>query len=166
MLQGALTVEQLRQTYLRGIDLGESWYGPGADAALAQLLDVQLSRAEAMMGIQFRPFRVATHPDPAWQPGRDYDLLGTAIPYVSPAPDQTIHAVSLGYHDVQSLARVRVFEGMTTDVVPIPNYATLDLAQITFLPPDETVRIQCPRADAAAGTGLGDGYIVGRADTP
>jgi hypothetical protein len=141
MLTGALTVQNLRQTYLRGIDLGASWYGPGADAALAQLLDVQLSRAEALMAIQFRPFRVATQPEATWEAGRDYDLLGAPVPYVVPEPTATVHAVRLAYHDVQALARVRVFQGYTTGTPPAPLYATLDLNQITFLPPDETVRI-------------------------
>jgi hypothetical protein len=163
MLSGALTVENLRATYLRGINLGDAWHGPGADAALAQMLDVHLARAESLMNIQFRPAVVATAPEP----GQAYDVLGPLLPYVPPTPEQTLYLLRLGYHDVQALTRVRLYRGLDTSVPPAPVYTTLDLAQIGFAPPDETVRIPVSLVpDPTLAQGWAVDYTVGLGALP
>jgi len=132
MLIAALTPQLVRDTYLRGIDLGAAWRGAGGDAAIMMLLGVQVSHAEAIMGIHFARTRVMTAPDGTMTPGTDYDLLGALIPYERPTPDMTHYHLTLRYHDVQAVTRVRLWEGYDTAVPPNPVYTTLPLAGMTF----------------------------------
>src|SRR5262245_4811295 len=132
MLIGALTPRLVRDTYLRGIDLGAAWQGSGGDAAIMTLLGVQVSHAEAIMNIHFVRTRVLTAPDATMEPGTDYDLLGALIPYSRPEPGETHYHLTLRYHDVQAVTRVRLWEGYDTALPPAPVYSTLPLTTMTF----------------------------------
>src|SRR5215510_5683213 len=138
---GVLTPRTVRDLYLRGFDLGAAWQGPSADAAIAALLDTQLAHAEALMGIHWGRWRVATMPDQAAVPGTDYDQLGNLIPYTPPLPAQVYHSLILRYHDVQAVTRVRLFEGYNVALPPAPVFETLPLDQLIFQSYDEALYV-------------------------
>lgn len=133
-----ISATAVRQTYLRGMDLGAAWTGSGGDAAIQQLLEVRLSQAEALMNIQFRRWRVATFPDPSLVAGQDYDILGTSITYIPPDPAETDYALRLGHHDVQAVTQLRFFA--STLPPPFPPQV-IDLAQCWITPWDELLHV-------------------------
>lgn len=136
-----LTPRTVRETYLRGLDLGAAWVGPGGDRAIAALLDVELAEAEALMAMHWRRWRVATAPDPSAVPGTDYDQLGSLIPFTLPPVDADYHSITLRYHDVQAVTRVRLWTGYTTSGPPMPTFDTLALTNIVFQSYDEALYI-------------------------
>jgi hypothetical protein len=141
MVTGTLTPRTVRDTYLRGFDLGAAWEGPGGDMAIATLLDAQVAHAEALMGIHWRRWRIATYPDATAVAGTDYDQLGNLIPYTAPLPDQQYHSLILRYHDVQAVTRVRLFEGYDGALPPAPVFETLPLESLLFQSYDEALYV-------------------------
>jgi hypothetical protein len=137
MLLGTLSPQLVRSTYLRGIDLGAAWQGPSADAAITQLLLIEVARAESLMNIHFQRWRVATLPDPTAVLGQDYDVLGQPMPYTPITAPETLYRLQLTHHDVHAITRARLFLGWSTDPIPVPLYQTLDLATLTFPMPEE-----------------------------
>jgi hypothetical protein len=131
VLPGTLSAQHLRDTYLRGITLGSAWHGPSADAALETLLAQQLALAEARMAIQWKQWRVVTHPEATLVEGQDYDITGDLIPYVPPEPPEApYYRLIPGYTDVQAVRRVRLWRGAAL-------YDTLPLAQTFYRFADE-----------------------------
>src|SRR4029434_5318416 len=113
MLVGSLSAQALRSTYLRGIDLGDAWQGPGGDTALNTLLMTELARAEELMGIHWQRWRVAAPPDAGTAAGTDYDVPHVAVPYALPLETEDFYRVHVWHHDVQAIARVRLWTGMS-----------------------------------------------------
>ena len=166
MLPAPLTPQYVRQTYLRGIDLGSAFQGAGGDAAIATHLDVEVSRAEALMNIQFRPWRVMTAPEPTYVLGRDFDTFGAPIPYVAPVINETDYHVKLGTHDVQIIARVRLYTGLA-GLPPEPQYLDVDVHQVSYRPSDETLLIPYALVpDGTTGISWAIDYGVGLGQMP
>jgi hypothetical protein len=165
MFLGALTPQLVRGTYLRGIDLGAAWSGPSADAAIATLLLIEVARAEALMNIHFRRWRVATLPADAAVLGTDYDVLGQPLPFTPLPPPETLYHLKLTHHDVHAVTRVRLFLGMSTDTVPVPLYATVPLDTLTFPMPEERLLIPATLVPPA-GVAWAIDYIMGMATLP
>jgi len=159
---GTLTPAAVRDIYLRGINLGASWTGAGGDAAISALLNLEVSRAEALMGIHFRRWRVLTLPAAGLVQGQDYDQLGLLVPYTAPEPDQEFYALTLHWHDVQAVTRVRLFEGYTTAVPPAPVFETMSQALLAFSSYHETlyVPVTLPRNPTLA-QGWAVDYLFG-----
>jgi hypothetical protein len=160
MLTGALTAQTVRDTYLRGIDLGQAWTGPSADAALMQLVFAQLAHAEALMSIHFQRWRVVTAPDPTAVPGTDFDVLDQMIPYVRPTPDQTDYALKVMHHDVHAVTRLRLWQGGTT-YLPVP------LPGLRFSVREERLHVPLtavPDMDVAQGWAVD--YLMGMGQLP
>jgi len=152
---GGLTAQIVLQTYLRGIDLGAAWQSPSGVAAIQQLLAAQVSHAEAIMGIHFRRWRVATAPEVGATPGVDFDLLDQVRPYVRPEVDQVDYAVSLMRHDVHAITQVRLWNGGTT-------FAPLDLTTMFFSAGEERLHVplaQVPDPNLAQGWAVD--YLIG-----
>lgn len=131
MPPSSLSPLTLRQVYLRGIDLGPAWHGPSADAALSQLLDFQLSQAETLMNIHFRAWRVLTVPDASQVLGLDFEIPGAVLPFVPLKDGETQYSVALGYHDVQAITQVRLYEGLA-GVPPTPVLTPVALDQVGY----------------------------------
>jgi hypothetical protein len=129
---GMLTPSTVRNTYLRGITLGAAWAGSAGDMAIASLLALQISRAETLMGIHFHRYRIATLPDPTAVPGTDYDRQALPIPYTPVPPGMLYYPLTLHWHDVQAITRVRLFEGYDTQPIPMPITVTLPLTNVRF----------------------------------
>lgn len=155
-----LTADLVRNTYLRGIDLGNAWTGPSADAAIMQLLAEQVAHAEALMNIHFRRWTVATLPDASAVPNQDYQVLGTPVPFVALQPEQTAYRLQLGHHDVHAVVQVRLFYGMNT-------FVTVPLDGMTFPMPEEHLVVP---AGLVTPTGTEQAwavdYVMGMAEIP
>jgi hypothetical protein len=141
ILVGQLSAQAVRQTYLRGIDLGLAWTGPGGDAALNALLLTELSRAEELMNIHWPRWRIAAPPDTSAVAGTDYDVAHTVIPYAAPRETEEFYRVTLWHHDVQAITRVRLLVGWTLDDPPLPIYTDVALDTVTYAYPEEALHI-------------------------
>src|SRR5262245_48606304 len=108
---GALSPRMVRETYLRGINLGAAWHGTGGDSAIMSLLMLEISRAETIMGIHFLRYRILTWPEAGLVEGTDFDRLGLLVPYRKPEPAQEFYPLTLHFHDVQAITRIRLYEG-------------------------------------------------------
>jgi hypothetical protein len=135
MITAALTGNVLRETYLRNIELGSGWQGPGADAALDRLVDLQVEAIQGRTGVLFKRKQVLTMPDAGTSP----DLQGTPIPYVAPTGQPPGYTLILPLQHVQSLDRVRLFEGYDMSNAPI--FETVPLSAVTLSPLDNKVRM-------------------------
>jgi hypothetical protein len=111
MLVGTLDPYYLRQTCLRGIDLGNAWSGPNADAALVAILQSWIEAAQGKLGIQFARQRVRTYPDAGLVLGTDYEIQGEPLTYFAVPPGGTHFVIPLPFANVQSIERVRLFAG-------------------------------------------------------
>ena len=167
MLVGVLSATALRDTYLRGIDLGAAWSGPSAEAAMDRLIDGQLALAETRMGIHWPRSRIMTAPDPTLVEGQDYDAAAPLIPYVPPRPDATTYDLPLYYHDVQSIARVAIFQGLDEAVPPAPIYVPLDVTQTFLTPRDEHLQVPVGLVTAPdLARGWAVDYVIGLGRIP
>jgi hypothetical protein len=133
MLIGELNSAYLRNTYLRGIDLGTAWMGSAGSAAMDQLLTEFLILAEGFLGVQFCSRRVKTLPDTDVLLGRDYDIDGVVLPYVFPGFTTTHYAVYLPLPDVLSVERVRLWEGDDGGLPPLPVFEIVPLTSIALV---------------------------------
>jgi hypothetical protein len=131
LMPTSLSPTSVRTLYLRGIDLGPAWSGPGADAAIAQLLNLSLAQAESLMNIQFQTWRVQTLPEATLTPGLDYDVAGALLPFVPLLPTETHYQLTLGYHDVQQVQRVQLYAGMA-GAPPAPVLTPLPLETLAY----------------------------------
>jgi hypothetical protein len=167
ILVGTLSAQAVRNTYLRGIDLGTSWQGPGGDQAIDALLLTELTRAEELMNIHWQRWRVAAPPEPDAVAGTDYDTAHAGIPYVLPREGEDFYRVTLWHHDVQAIARVRLWTGMSADVVPVPVYTPVPLDTVTYDYPEEALHIpQALIPDPATGLEWAVDYVVGVGQLP
>jgi hypothetical protein len=115
-------------TYLRGVNLGVAWTGSGGGAAIDQLIRFYTEMAEARLGVALCRRRVLTYPDAGVTQGQGYEVLGYPFPYLPPLPGASVYALTLPYPQVQSVERVRVFEGYDTGLPPAPLFETIPLA--------------------------------------
>jgi hypothetical protein len=167
ILVGSLSAQAVRQKYLRGLDLGAAWQGPGGDQALDALLMTELARAEELMAIHWQRWRVAAPPESTAVAGTDYDTAHAGIPYVLPREGEDFYRVTLWHHDVQAIARVRLWTGMSADVVPVPVYTLVPLDTVTYDYPEEALHIpQALVSDPTAGLEWAVDYIVGVGQLP
>ena len=127
---GLLSASFVRSNYLNGIALGGAWSGAAGDAAISALLALQISRAESMMGIHFRRWRVVTFPATGMVLGTDYDLAQPILPFFQPVPSQTHYVLTLHYHDVQAVTKLQLFQGYDIDNAPI--LIDVPLTTVTF----------------------------------
>lgn len=167
ILIGSLSAQAVRQTYLRGIDLGVAWSGPGGDQALNALLLTELSRAEELMNIHWPHWRVAAPPDAGAVAGSTYDVAHTPVPYAAPRETEDFYRVSLWHHDVQAITRVRLWVGMDTGVPPQPLYTPVDLTTVTYDYPEEALHIPTalvPAPDTVLGWAVD--YVIGVGQLP
>jgi hypothetical protein len=111
MLIALLTQHYLRDTYLRGIDLGAAWQGPSADAAIDSILHALIEDAQGKLGIQFKRQRVLTYPDHGLVLGVDYDIQAEPLTYFKAPPGAQHFIIPLPFANVQSIERVRLFYG-------------------------------------------------------
>jgi hypothetical protein len=111
MIVGELTPTYVRETYLRGVDLGQAWSGAGADAALTVLIQTWIEAAQGKLGIQFRRQRVLTYPDADKVFGVDYEIQGEPLTYFRAQPGAQHFVIPLPFANVQSIERVRIFYG-------------------------------------------------------
>jgi hypothetical protein len=168
MLVGSLSAQAVRNTYLRGIDLGDAWQGPGGDAALNTLLMTELARAEELMSIHWQRWRVAAPPDAGTAAGADYDVPHVAVPYALPRETEDFYRVHVWHHDVQAIARLRLWTGMSADAQPVPVYTPVDLTTVTYDYPEEALHIPlalAPVTDPAA-LGWAVDYEIGVGQLP
>lgn len=140
MLLGALNAQYVRQTYLRGIDLGAAWQGPGATAAMERLLETQMALAERLLGVWFCRRRILTMPDTGQMLGRDYEIVGVSMPYVALVPGTETYALTLPFPQVQTVQQVRLFEGYTGGPTPTPIFETVPLNQTALSELDGKLR--------------------------
>jgi len=110
-LIGTLTPQYLRNVYLRGIDLGAAWSGPGAEDALTQILQGVIETAQGKLGIQFQTQRVKTYPDAGLVLGVDYEIEGEPLHWFLSPPAAQHFTIPLPFANVQSIERVRLFYG-------------------------------------------------------
>jgi len=161
MLVGTLSPRTVRDTYLRGIDLGTAWQGPSADAAISALLMVEVSRAEALMNIHFHRVQIVTAPDDLAVLGQDYQQLAPLIPYAPPAADATAYELTLHYHDVQAVTQVRVYVGLDTGSPPAPQYLPVPLDQLAFSSYHERLYVPVDLVDPDTAQGWAIDYMIG-----
>lgn len=152
-----LSPSTVRDLYLRGINLGIAWSGSSGDAAINAMLVNEVSRAEAIMGIHFHRWRVVTLPEAGLVAGEDYDQLGMLIPYEAPPPGQDFYALTLHWHDVQAVTRVRLYEGVDTAMPSVPLFETLPLDLLAFSSYHETLYVP---VEAVLFPTLGVGWAV------
>jgi len=127
-----LTPRAVRDLYLRGINLGAAWSGSAGDAAMALLMEIEISKVETLMGIHFRRYRILTLPETTLVAGTDYDRVALPIPYSLPLPAAQWYQLTLHFHDVQAVTRVRLYHGVDTQAPPQGIFTTLPLAQMSF----------------------------------
>ena len=162
ILVGTLSAQAVRNTYLRGIDLGVAWTGPGGDAALNALLLTELSRAEELMNIHWPRWRIAAPPDAGTVLGTDYDVAHTSVPYAPAREGEDFYRVTLWHHDVQAITRIRLWTGLTTDVPPLPLYTPVALDTVTYDFPEEALHIPTALVpDPETVLGWAVDYIIG-----
>jgi hypothetical protein len=101
----------LRDTYLRGIDLGTAWMGTSGSAAMDALIEVYLVRMEQLLGIRFCLARVHTLPPSTQVVGREYDIEGALLPYRPLTGGMLTQTLYLPLPDVWSVDQVRLWEG-------------------------------------------------------
>lgn len=167
MLVGVLSATAMRDTYLRGIDLGTAWSGPSADAAMDRLIDGQLALAETRMGIHWPRSRIMTAPPSTMVEGQDYDAAAPMIPYTDPLPEAMTYDLPLYYHDVQVIASVKVFQGFDTAPVPAPIYVPLDVTQTFLTPRDEHLHVPLGLVAAPElARGWAVDYVIGLGRIP
>lgn len=162
ILVGTLSAQALRSTYLRGLDLGAAWQGPGADAALNTLLMTELRRAEELMNIHWPQWRVAAPPDAGMTLGTNYDVPHAPVPYAPPQEGEDFYRVPLWHHDIQAITRLRLWVGMDTNVPPQPVYTPVDLTTVTYEFPEEALHVPIALVPApATALAWAADYIVG-----
>jgi hypothetical protein len=164
---GVLSASTVRDTYLRGINLGGAWHGPSGDRALNALLFAELARAEELMGIHWNQWRVSADVNAYWLTSAAYDIGREVIPFQMPVEGQTSYGVLLWHHDVQVIQQARLWTGMSTDATPVPTYAPIDLDQCTYSFHEE--RLSVPHslvADPTLGLGWAVDYVVGLGRLP
>jgi hypothetical protein len=167
ILVGTLSAQAVRNTYLRGIDLGTAWQGPGGDQAIDALLLTELTRAEELMNIHWQRWRVSAPPESTAVAGTDYDTAHAGIPYALPREGEDFYRVTLWHHDVQAIARVRLWTGMSADVVPVPVYTPVPLDTVTYDYPEEALHIPAALVpDPPAGLEWAVDYVVGVGQLP
>jgi hypothetical protein len=111
MLLADLNSTYLRDTYLRGIDLGAAWMSTAGSAAMDELIEVYLVRMEQLLGVRFCLARVHTLPPSTQVAGRDYDITGAILPYQLFPGGVLTQTLYLPLPDVWSLEQVRLWEG-------------------------------------------------------
>lgn len=143
MLLGALNAQYLRDTYLRGIDLGAAWLGPSADLALERLLRTWLAVAERSLGVSLCGTRVRVMPDEAAIRGTDYEVEVEPLPYRAPEGTPPAYDLWVRFRHVRSIDRVRVFQGWDYDASapPIAAFATIAPTQVQYFPLERRVRV-------------------------
>lgn len=167
ILVGTLSAQAVRSTYLRGIDLGAAWQGSGGDQAIDALLLTELARAEELMQIHWQRWRVAAPPETGAVAGTDYDTAHAGIPYVRPREGEDFYRVTLWHHDVQAIARIRLFLGLSADAIPVPVYTPVALDTVTYAYPEEALHIPTalvPAPDAVLEWAVD--YMVGVGQLP
>jgi hypothetical protein len=167
ILVGTLSAQAVRNTYLRGLDLGAAWQGPGGDQALDALLLAELARAEELMAIHWQRWRVSAPPEAGDVAGTHYDSAHSGIPYVPPREGEAFYRVTLWHHDVQAIARLRLYTGLSPDVVPVPLYTLVPLDTVTYDYPEEALHIPTalvPAPDTVVEWAVD--YIVGVGQLP
>jgi hypothetical protein len=159
MLVGTLSAQSVRQTYLRGIDLGDAWTGPSADAAINTLLMTALARAEELMNIHWTRWRVAAPPDPGMVAGTDYDVAHTPVPYLPLREPEDFYRVTLWQHDVQAITRLRLWVGT---VAGVPVYTPVPLHTVTYDYPEEALHVPPTLVpDPTSVLGWAVDYVIG-----
>jgi hypothetical protein len=115
----------LRETYLRGIDLGTAWMGSAGSAAMDELIEAYLVRMEQLLGIRFCLARVHTLPPSAEVPGREYEIEGTLLPYQASPGGVLTQTLYLPLPDVWSVDQVRLWEGDDGGMPPTLVFETI-----------------------------------------
>src|SRR4029077_6023901 len=111
MLVGTLNATYIRDTYLRGVTLGDAWHGPSADAAITSTVQALIEEAQGKLGIQFARQRVLTYPDPGLVLGVDYEIEGEPLTYHRTRWDIGHFVINLPFANIVSIERIRVFYG-------------------------------------------------------
>lgn len=111
MLVGTLNPTWLRQTYMRGVPIGDAWVGPSADAAMTTIIQELIEEAQGHLGIQFATQRVLTYPDPGKVLGVDYEIEGEPLMYHRTRAGLGQFTLNLPFANIKSIERVRVFYG-------------------------------------------------------
>jgi hypothetical protein len=164
ILVGTLSAQAVRSTYLRGIDLGAAWIGPSGDTAINTLLLTELARAEELMQIHWRQWRIAAPPDPGAAAGTDYDVPHTPVPYVAPLEGEDFYRVTLWHHDIQAVTRLRLWVGGPPSA---PLYTPINLALVTYDYPEEALHVPAVLVPApAAVLGWAADYLMGVGQLP
>jgi hypothetical protein len=104
---GPLDHTYVRQTILRGIDLGPAWQGTSADLAIDQLLRGQLEWLQGEIGVRFCHERVLTYPDAGMVLGTDYEIEGDPLPAPGPLAGEPYVSLVLPFTNVASIQRLR-----------------------------------------------------------
>jgi hypothetical protein len=143
MLLASLSAHALRDTYLRGIDLGAAWVGAGADMAIERILATWLAQAERILGVSFCGTRVRMMPDAGQVLGVDYEREVDMVPYQPPTGTPPAYQLYVRFRHVQQVDRVRVFQGWNYDVSapPVASFALIAPAQVQVFPLERRVRI-------------------------
>lgn len=143
MLTGTLSAQYLRDTYLRGIDLGAAWVGPSADLALERLMQTWLTFAERVLSASFCGTRVRVMPEATLVLGEDYDREVEPIPYRDPEGTPSAYQLWVRFRHVQRIDRVRVFDGWNYDATapPVAAFETIAPTQVQLFPLERRVRI-------------------------
>jgi hypothetical protein len=115
MLVGTLNVTYIRDTYLRGVTLGDAWHGPSADAAITSTVQALIEEAQGKLGIQFARQRVLTYPDPGLVLGVDYEIEGEPLTYHRTRGGMGHFVINLPFANIISIERIRVFYGNPLD---------------------------------------------------
>jgi hypothetical protein len=143
MLLGTLDARYLRDTYLRGIDLGQAWQGPQGDAALERLLAFWQVAAERILGVSFCGTRVRVMPDATLKRGIDYEREVEPIPYMPPDGTPPSYRLYVRFRHVLTIDRVRLFQGWNYDASapPVAAFETIAPVQVQYFPLERRVRI-------------------------
>jgi len=139
MLIGQLTPGVVRETYLRGMDLGAAWHGPAADRAIGRLIDIQREVLEGRTGVLFARRHVRTLPDPGLTVGEDFDEVGPLMPYGPPDDVTQQYTLILYWKHVQWLDQVRLYQGV--DSANVNQFEVVPLTSVSLSPIDRKVRI-------------------------
>jgi len=160
----ALSPRFVVDNYLRGINLGSAWSGAEGEAAIMQMLLLEVERAQAIMGIHFIRTRIMTWPESTLVQGTDYDKKGLLVPYTPPQPGQQFYGLTLHYHDVQAITRVRLYEG---DISNVHVFETIPNAACTFASYQEQLYVPVESVAAPdAGVGWAIDYLQGLGALP
>lgn len=155
MISGTLTASTVRQTWLRGIELGTGWSGASADAAIEQLLAFHQAKAERILGVAFCAKRIRTLPETGLVLGEDYEVAGDLVPYVLPVGSPPQYVLPLRFGPLRSLDRVRVFQGYDTSVPAVAQFETVAPTQTLPVPFQQRVYIPAAAVTTAPNTAWG-----------